>query len=234
MKFKFFLILIFSFHLKSMDEYFKQITPLVKEFYRSYYSDFKWPNVCVIVKVHLEFAKKGIIDINKTFNEIMDFHIDDYYFKYTPLHFAVNFTEPELVEEILDVPNLDVNQTDDSGWSVLHRASLKGSSFIVKLLLKHPRINFSLKTPEGKSFLDATTKCHTNCYCAGPNYIAIANVFSDHLKEMKLLGEGIDQLAMPPEVKNIVKEYTHSNIKIKKFQKKSQADNDSCKKCVIL
>jgi len=55
------------------------------------------------------------------------------------------------------VPGIDVNRANKDGWTPLFRASFKGRTEVVKLLLAAPGIEIFKKDEEGKSALDVAS-----------------------------------------------------------------------------
>jgi len=62
----------------------------------------------------------------------------------TPLHRAAIRNEVDKMSEYLCVPGVDVNITDNAGWTPLHEACNHGSIECVKLLLKYVPANSNL------------------------------------------------------------------------------------------
>lgn len=54
----------------------------------------------------------------------------------TPLHYAVVCGNHRAVKALIDVPDVDINAADTSGWTPLHVAAHQGSKEAARLLLK--------------------------------------------------------------------------------------------------
>lgn len=63
----------------------------------------------------------------------------------TPLIFAASMRHLEIVQLLLQIPEIDVNLQDIHGMSALMKASANGDSQMVKILLERPEINVKLK-----------------------------------------------------------------------------------------
>ena len=60
-----------------------------------------------------------------------------------------------------DHPEINVNWTNEDGWTTLHIASLNSQAEVVKVLLAHPDINVNVKTCEGDT--PFSLGCENDC-----------------------------------------------------------------------
>jgi ankyrin repeat protein len=72
----------------------------------------------------------------------------------TALHLAVELTETEVVEVLIDAKGVDINQQDISGFTPLHIAVFKSARLlsrekVVRLLAQHKDIDFTKKDRRG-------------------------------------------------------------------------------------
>ena len=84
-----------------------------------------------------------------------------WHYDYTPLIYASEYGHSEVVELLLQHPQIDVNKRNDYGWTALHRASVTGNSEVVdwtanrghlevvELLLHHPQIDVNIENNDG-------------------------------------------------------------------------------------
>lgn len=80
---------------------------------------------------------------------------------WTALSQAIILKRFELIEHLLQVPDIDVNISDNEGNTPLIHAAKLGREDMVKLLLQMPGININAKTENGDTaLLQATWRCH--------------------------------------------------------------------------
>ena len=60
---------------------------------------------------------------------------------------AIEFNDPTELQTILEASNVDVNVTNDEGWSLLHKATEPGCLECFTLLLQNPNVNVNIKGP---------------------------------------------------------------------------------------
>ncbi|OHT05254.1 hypothetical protein TRFO_27069 [Tritrichomonas foetus] len=66
--------------------------------------------------------------------------------KRTALMLAAKKGYSEIVDELLKIPDIDVNKSDISGMTALHFACRKGDTASVELLLKMPDIDVNVQS----------------------------------------------------------------------------------------
>ena len=67
----------------------------------------------------------------------------------TPLIFAASMRHLEIVQLLLQIPEIDVNLQDIHGMSALMYATSNSDTLMIKLLLDRPEININLKNTWG-------------------------------------------------------------------------------------
>lgn len=87
------------------------------------------------------------------FDALSDPNVTTKISKVSPIILASWSGNEDMVRDLLCLPNIDVNLTDQDGWSALMLAARQGNEITVRLLLAHPDIQVNSVDNEGWSAL---------------------------------------------------------------------------------
>ena len=79
--------------------------------------------------------------------------------EWTPLMFACQMGNHEIVRKLLQMPGIDILYKDEDGWTALHVAAHWGSSKCLEELAKIPGVNWNCKDVDGQTPLYRALLC---------------------------------------------------------------------------
>ena len=91
-------------------------------------------------------------------------HVRSFGSEWTPLMFACQMGNHEIVRKLLQMPGIDILNKDDDGWTALHVAANWGNSKCLEELAKVPGLEWSCKDIDGQTPLYlALLNGHPDC-----------------------------------------------------------------------